>query len=85
VTKPQPWAGCSGGPGVEVEQLEPTVVRHAHRGVDRFPSLLTRIDTSVSCSIKDSFASLDLAAHGFPVRCQSKSRNVGTPDSSPVT
>jgi hypothetical protein len=40
--------------------------------------LLARIDTSVGCSIKDSFASLDLAAHGFPVRMPkqvSKRRN----------
>jgi hypothetical protein len=29
------------------------------------PDLLTRIDTSVGCSIKDSFASLDMAAYGF--------------------
>ena len=31
------------------------------------PDLLTRIDTSEGCSIKDSFASLDLSAHGFHV------------------
>lgn len=31
------------------------------------PELLTRIDTSVGCSIKDSFASLDLTAYGFRV------------------
>jgi hypothetical protein len=47
--------------------------------------LLARIDTSVGCSIKDSFASLDLAAHGFPVRVPKQVSNVGTPDSSPVT
>ena len=29
------------------------------------PELLARIDASTGCSIKDSFASLDLAAHGF--------------------
>jgi hypothetical protein len=31
------------------------------------PELLARIDTSVGCSIKASFASLDLATYGF--RC----------------
>jgi hypothetical protein len=31
------------------------------------PELLARIDTSVGCSIKDSFASLDLAGYGFRV------------------
>lgn len=31
------------------------------------PELLARIDTSAGCSIKDSFASLDLTAHGFRV------------------
>jgi hypothetical protein len=31
------------------------------------PDLLTRIDTSVGCSIKDSFASLDMTAYGFRV------------------
>jgi hypothetical protein len=31
------------------------------------PELLSRIDTSVGCSIKDSFASLDLTASGFRV------------------
>jgi hypothetical protein len=31
------------------------------------PELLTRIDTSVGCSIKDSFASLDMNAYGFQV------------------
>ena len=31
------------------------------------PSLLARIDTAAGCSIKDSFATLDLAAHGFRV------------------
>jgi hypothetical protein len=29
--------------------------------------LLTRIDTSAGCSVKDSFASLDLSGHGFQV------------------
>jgi hypothetical protein len=31
------------------------------------PDLLTWIDTSVGCSIKDSFASLDMTAYGFGV------------------
>jgi hypothetical protein len=31
------------------------------------PDLLTRIDTSAGCSIKDSFASLDMTAYGFRV------------------
>jgi hypothetical protein len=31
------------------------------------PDLLARIDTSVGCSIKDSFASLDMAAYGYRV------------------
>ena len=31
------------------------------------PDLLSRIDTSAGCSIKDSFAALDLAPHGFRV------------------
>jgi hypothetical protein len=31
------------------------------------PGLLARIDTSTGCSIKDSFASLDLTDHGFRV------------------
>jgi hypothetical protein len=31
------------------------------------PHLLSRIDTSVGCSIKDSFASLDLISYGFRV------------------
>jgi hypothetical protein len=31
------------------------------------PDLLARIDSSVGCSIKDSFASLDLTGHGFRV------------------
>ncbi len=31
------------------------------------PELLARIDTSPGCSIKDSFASLDLTEHGFRV------------------
>ena len=31
------------------------------------PELLARIDTSVGCSIKDSFASLDLTGYGFRV------------------
>jgi hypothetical protein len=31
--------------------------------------LLARIDTSVGCSIKASFASLDMAAYGFRVLC----------------
>jgi hypothetical protein len=31
------------------------------------PDLLTRIDTSVGCSIKDSFASVDMTAYGFRV------------------
>jgi hypothetical protein len=31
------------------------------------PGLLARVDTSVGCSIKDSFASLDMAAYGFRV------------------
>ena len=31
------------------------------------PELLARIDTSVGCSIKDSFASVDLSAFGFEV------------------
>jgi hypothetical protein len=31
------------------------------------PELLSRIDASAGCSIKDSFASLDLAAYGFEV------------------
>ncbi len=30
-------------------------------------SLLTRVDTTYGCTIKDSFASLDLSAHGFRV------------------
>ena len=29
------------------------------------PDLLSRIDTSAGCSVKDSFASLDLSEHGF--------------------
>lgn len=33
----------------------------------RVPDLLSRIDTSSGCSIKDSFASLDLTADGFRV------------------
>jgi hypothetical protein len=39
-----------------------TLVRHLS-----VPELLARIDTSVGCSIKDSFASLDMAAYGFRV------------------
>jgi hypothetical protein len=31
------------------------------------PDLLTRIDTSAGCSIKDSFASVDMTAYGFRV------------------
>jgi hypothetical protein len=31
------------------------------------PDLLTRIDTAAGCSIKDSFASLDMTAYGFKV------------------
>jgi hypothetical protein len=31
------------------------------------PDLLSRIDSSPGCTIKDSFASLDLASHGFGV------------------
>ena len=31
------------------------------------PDLLSRVDTSAGCSIKDSFASLDLSVHGFRV------------------
>jgi hypothetical protein len=31
------------------------------------PDLLARIDTAVGCSIKDSFASLDMTAYGFRV------------------
>ena len=31
------------------------------------PALLTRIDSTAGCSIKDSFATLDLAPHGFEV------------------
>jgi hypothetical protein len=31
------------------------------------PDLLTRIDASVGCSIKDSFASVDMTAYGFRV------------------
>jgi hypothetical protein len=31
------------------------------------PALLARIDTSAGCSIKDSFASLDMTAYGFRV------------------
>jgi hypothetical protein len=39
-----------------------TLVRHLS-----VPELLARIDTSVGCSIKDSFASLDMADYGFRV------------------
>ena len=39
-----------------------TLVRHLS-----VPELLARIDTSVGCSIKDSFASVDMAACGFRV------------------
>jgi len=31
------------------------------------PELLTRIDTAVGCSVKDSFASVDMTAYGFRV------------------
>jgi len=42
------------------------------------PDLLTRVDTSVGCSIKDSFTSLDLATSASGAVGQSKSRNEGS-------
>ena len=48
------------------------------------PDLLSRIDTSAGCSIKDSFASLDLSADGFRVlfdaRWVVRTSNTSPPD-----
>jgi hypothetical protein len=74
-------------PGVEVEQLEPTVVGPCSSRCRSVPEVLARIDTSVGCSIKASFASLDVAACGFRVLCAKASLEPSerqTPRQSPA-
>ncbi|MEY2421908.1 MAG: hypothetical protein QOI95_1975 [Acidimicrobiaceae bacterium] len=52
------------------------------------PELLARIDSSAGCSIKDSYAALDLAAHGFEVLFDAEwivrtSGEIEAPETSP--
>jgi hypothetical protein len=67
--------GSQGGRGVFSEDAWTSAVRTPALFPDavtliplpRIPELLSRVDPSPGCTVKDSFAALDLSAHGFRV------------------